>query len=105
MKTEQKALIVTTDTARTRGLDELNIHLGRGWRVLHVSPMGGAAFGARQGDAATMCLAALVILERSTDAATGILEQVQEQAEEFLEEISEGDGSRTGLPGPMGEEE
>jgi hypothetical protein len=105
MKTEQKALIVTTDTVKTRGLDELNIHLGRGWRVAHVSPMGGAAYGAHQGDAPSMCLAALVILERPTDSAIDILEQVGEQAEELLDEISEGDGSHTGLPGSKGEEE
>lgn len=103
MKNEQKALIVTTGPDKARGLDELNVHLSRGWRVVHATPMGGASVGSAN-DEPVICLAALVIVERY-DGAAAVLEQVQEEKEELLDELTEGDGSSTGIPGHLGENE
>ncbi len=93
----QKALIVRTDASGTHGLDELNVKLGRGWRVASATPLGGGG-----GAAAAFCLAALVVIERSDELALDVMEQVEEEPEELLEEISEGNGA--GLSEEISEE-
>lgn len=92
MKSRQKAMIVRAHAARTQGLDELNIALSRGWRVVHVAPMGGAAVGTAQ-DAPELCHAALVVIERVDDAAVEGLEEVEEEVREVVDDLVEGDGS------------
>lgn len=80
----QKVLLVTTGSKRSKGLDELNIALERGWRVSLVSPMGGS--GASEEEPR---FAALVVIERHDDAAQGVLEAVEEESEEMVD----GDGA------------
>lgn len=95
MKTHQKAMVLLTGPEKTRGLSELNIELERGWRVVHVAPMGGAGAIANEPDeGAQPHWAALVVIERSQDrtSLTVGLEQAEEEVEELLEEIAEGDG-------------
>ncbi|WP_412069419.1 hypothetical protein [Rubrivirga sp. IMCC43871] len=68
----QKALVVTTDPggARTPSLGALDEHLRAGWRVVHATPMGGAADG----------FAALVVVERAAETeAEALLEQIEEE--------------------------
>ncbi len=89
MTGRQKALIVTTGSAGASGLEELNQALALGWRVAHLSPMGGCACGAPPESAQ---LAALVVLERN-GRMSRLFDQIEEEAEEFLEDIVEGDGS------------
>ena len=84
MKTQQKALIVSMVDDRTRGLDELNIALGRGWRVVHIEPMGGGGSARKE-----VRFASLVVIEREEDAlADSVL--VEEAVEET---VNEGDGA------------
>jgi hypothetical protein len=92
MKTHQKALIITTRPGETHNLDELNLALSRGWRVAHVSAMGGAGAGAAE-DTPTLCFAALVVLERQQDAVETLEHLLEEAIEPVVEGISEGDGS------------
>lgn len=92
---QQKALIVTTGSKKTRGLDELNIALERGWRVTSVSPMGGS--GASREEPR---FAALVVIERYAESPSAVLQAVEEESEER----AEGDGARTEMPGDLGEE-
>ncbi len=77
------------EPGKTHGLDELNLLLGRGWRVVTTTSMGGACAHSH-GDAPGSCFAALVILESAGDLTAELLEQVQ-QPEELAEET--GDGS------------
>ncbi len=98
MNMQQKALIVRTGSGSTRGLDELNMKLGRGWRVAHLAPMGGGA--SREAEA--LFLAALVVIERAEEPATEVLEQVEEEPEELLGELAEGNGA--GLSEEMNED-
>lgn len=96
MSTHQQALIVCTDAHQSaRGLDELNVKLRRGWRVVHAAPMGGASTGCGDPDeeSAALCLAALVVIEREDDDTAAVMEQVEEEAEEFVDEIVEGNGA------------
>ena len=67
----QKALLATDAPG---GLDDLNSHLQRGWRVASVAPMGGG--GQTEG------FAALVILD-PPPAAT-VLDEIAEEMEEVL---------------------
>ena len=97
MKTHQKALVVLAGPGRTYGLDELNIALERGWRVVHATAMGGAA-ATRAESGADQNFAALVIIERAETGAVAL--QQAEEAEELIEEIVEGDGSSTGVADP-----
>ena len=83
MRAQQKALIVSMEGEHARGLDELNIALGRGWRVIHATPMGGA--GAFRRDAR---FASLVVIEREEEVTT---EAVRYEEEE--EAVAEGDGA------------
>lgn len=86
----QKALIVRTGPDGHDGLEELNIELERGWRVVRVSAMGGAG---ETDEGPTH--AALVILERrerdrpNPDAAVAALEEIGEESEEVVEQIVE----------------
>lgn len=90
--TKQKAHIVTLDsTGRISGLDELNLALGRGWTFVNATPMGGSTpSGADNG-----CLAALVILQREDRTAEAVLESIEEEADELLDDLVEGDGANT----------
>ena len=79
MATIQKTLLVTTGTGGTSGLNPLNAELQNGWRVAQVVPMGGAGSGD------SVRFAALVIIERSGEAADEVLEHIEEQIEEDFE--------------------
>lgn len=85
MPSDQKALVVMARPGSVHGLDELNIALGRGWRVAHVAPMGGA--GVNTEPDAEIHFAALVILERSGDAEAAVLAAVEEEADDAVGEI------------------
>lgn len=90
MSMERKALIVTTRGAGAHtGLDALNEALRQGWRVAHLTPMGG-------GEAPT--LAALVILRRSSSSSTEMVEEAEKEAEEVLDEIVEEGPANPELP-------
>ncbi len=82
MKTHQKAFFVATDGGKPQGLDELNIALGRGWRVAHTTPLGGAG-----APTDALCLAALVIVEREENDTSAALAGIEEEAEDFVDEI------------------
>lgn len=97
MKTRQKALVVAIDSGKIQGLDELNTALGRGWRVVQVSPMGGAGAGAQDAPSA-LCLASLVIIERGNGEMA--LLEAEEETEELINEIVEGDGSSVDIEDP-----
>lgn len=92
---QQKALIVTTGSKKAKGLDELNIALDRGWRVASISPMGGS--GASKEEPR---FAALVVIERYEDNASGVLQAVEEEADE----IAEGDGASRDIADELDED-
>lgn len=82
----QKALIVRTGPDGHEGLEKLNLHLEKGWRVATVSPMGGA------GEAGgAPCHAALVVLERrggkGTTVAVEAVERAESEAKSVVEEV------------------
>ncbi len=79
MSMTQKTLLVTTGTGGTSGLNPLNDHLEKGWRVVQVVPMGGAGSGE------SVRFAALVVIEQSAEAADHVLEQIEEQIDEDFE--------------------
>jgi hypothetical protein len=87
MNTHQKALLVITRPHETQGLDELNIALHRGWRVVHATAMGGAGTGV-ENDVPALCFAALVIIERGEDATAELLEQVEERHHDLLNDVA-----------------
>lgn len=104
---EQRALIVRVGPEHTKGLNELNVELQRGWRVAHVTPMGGTGLD-DSGDAPTPFLAALVIIESSEQEENGPLvatavkevglreeKESQEVVREVVKEVME----RNGGPG------
>lgn len=93
MATHQHALIVKTGPGPqyTHGLDELNVRLERGWRVVQMAPMGGASVGSA--GTAELCLATLVIIERAEEPAAEVMEKVEEKPEEVVEEMVEGNGA------------
>lgn len=103
MKTTQKALIIRTGPDGHDGLEELNIELERGWRVVEVAPMGGAG-----GATSSPVVAALVILEHRDErseepvmAAEAVAEETEKAVEEIVEEsyeVTEGDGAGTRPP-------
>jgi hypothetical protein len=94
MRAQQKALIVSMEGERARGLDELNIALGRGWRVVHAAPMGGAGAFRRE-----VRFASLVVIEREDDV---LAENVRFE-EEVEEPAAEGDGSTNDAVTDFGE--
>lgn len=96
MKNQQKALVVMAEPGQVHGLDELNIALRRGWRVARIASMGGAGVGVGEGTP-TLCFAALVIIERTDTREADLLEQTEEQIEEAVDDLVEGDGSSAGL--------
>jgi hypothetical protein len=68
MKTQTKALMITAQPGEQHGLDELNLALSRGWRVSHMTGMGGAGFGGNgNGSTPDLCFAALVVIERDAN--------------------------------------
>jgi hypothetical protein len=87
----QKALIVRTGPEGHDGLKELNLELERGWRVARVTAMGGA--GDVDEEAPTH--AALVVLERedrdqpSPAAAVAALEEIGQESNEVVEQVVE----------------
>lgn len=83
METQQRALIVTAGSDKHRGLDELNIALGRGWRVAHVAPMGGSGASRKEPR-----FAALVIIQREENSTAEVLHQTEEEAD-----IMDGNGA------------
>lgn len=74
----QKSLLVTDGPG---GLDDLNAHLRRGWRVVSMAPMGGG--GQSEG------FAALVVIEPAGQAAEEVLAEIAED----MEDVLEGDGA------------
>lgn len=92
MKTHQKALIITTEPGESHNLDELNLELNRGWRVAHVSAMGGAGAGAAE-HSPELCFAALVIIERQGGAVDTLEHLLEESIEPVVDAVPDGDGS------------
>ena len=79
MNAAQKVIIVTTGANGTQGLTSINKDLREGWRVVQMSPMGGAGSGE------SSRFAAMVVLEQSASAAARHMEQLEEQAEVDIE--------------------
>lgn len=82
----QKAFIVRTGPDGHEGLKELNRNLERGWRVVTVSPMGGAGSSEE-----APCHAALVVLEQrdedGTTVAVEAVERAEREASSVIEEV------------------
>ena len=100
MKHEQKALIVKDAPETTHGLDELNLHLRRGWRVRHAVPMGAAGLS-QQGAECAPCFAALIVIERDDRGEADMLLEAEEEMEGLIEEIMEGDGANADIEEPL----
>lgn len=104
MAPEQRALLVRADATGTDGLAELNVQLERGWRVAHVTPMGGTGLD-EDTPPANAFLAALVIIERQSDdeagpAAVQALKQIEESEDEpddIAEDVVEENGAGSPL--------
>lgn len=106
MALEQRALVVRVHATDEEGLAALNVELQRGWRVAHVTPLGGTGLDA-EGEPPAPFLAALVIIERHDEDEDAVvaeaIETVQEaedEPEEIVEEVVEenGAGSPPGAP-------
>lgn len=94
---QQKALIIKEAPERTHGIDELNLHLSRGWRVRHAVPMGAAGMS----DASCRpCFAALVVIEREGHTAADLLE-TEAEMETLIEEVLDGDGADGDIEPPV----
>lgn len=91
----QQALLIVKTPQHTEGLDALNEALAAGWRVVHSTPMGGA--GAGRPAEAELHFAALVVIEQTDEpevaAAAATVEEAEEEVDELLGEIVEGDGA------------
>lgn len=100
MAIEQRALIIRATATGEEGLAALNVELQRGWRVAQVTPMGGTGLD-ETGDAPTPFLAALVIIERSSDTEAGPLavealekiRDIEDEPKEIVEEVVEENGA------------
>lgn len=79
MNVSQKIVIITTGAGGTAGLNAVNQDLQQGWRVMQISPMGGAGGG--EG----VRFAAAVLLEQSEGGATRLAEEMEKQAEVDME--------------------
>lgn len=93
MSIEQRALIIRVGPAHTNGLDELNVELQQGWRVVKVTPLGGTGLD-EHGDASVPFLAALVVIERrqrkdEPPVAVKALEKIKEVEDEPKEVVEE----------------
>jgi hypothetical protein len=75
MNTTQKLILITTGSSGTQGVTTANNDLREGWRVVQITPMGGAGSGE------SARFAALLVLERSEQDAERVLEATAEQAE------------------------
>jgi hypothetical protein len=100
MALEQRALIVRTNATDADGLATLNVELERGWRVAHVTPLGGTGLD-ENGEAPTPFLAALVIIERNTDERGGAaaikavedFDEANDEPDDLADDVMEGDGA------------
>lgn len=94
MSATQKLVLIATPPSLEAplGLDTVNDLLGKGWRVAMVTPLGGGG--------ASEALVAAVVLERSGRAAETLMEHAQEEIDEVIEELLDGDGARSVDP-PM----
>lgn len=86
--TKQKAYVIQSGSDGIKGLDELNVALGRGWRVVATTPFGGAAAA---DSADRFCVACLVVVEREDRPAAALVDTAEE--EDIVDELIEGDGS------------
>lgn len=86
MRAQQKAMIVMGHPGEMHGLDDLNLALQRGWRVVHVTPMGGAGAGTKDGGAG-LCFAAFVVIERTPTAEVEVEEELLEQIDDLPDEV------------------
>lgn len=88
--TKQKAHLVTIDGGgQIRGLDELNVAFGRGWTFVSATPFGGQTLHPDQGG----CMATLIVVQREDRSAEALLGAVEEEADDLLDELMEGDGA------------
>lgn len=101
MNAHQKAVLVKIRPDETHGLDELNVALGRGWHVVHATAMGGAGVGTQDG-LPDLCLAALVVIERGSDAVLAPL-VAEEEPEDHANDIVEGNGAGVELDDDLAE--
>lgn len=96
MNSTQKVILVTTGSNGTQGITSVNEDLREGWRVVQITPMGGAG----SGDSARF--AALLVIERSADASERAFQESAEQVEvdidSQIEQALEG-GYIVGSPG------
>jgi hypothetical protein len=79
MNTSQKLILVTAGSSGTQGITTANNDLREGWRLVQITPMGGAGSGE------SARFAALVVLERSEEAAERVLVETAEQAEDDID--------------------
>jgi hypothetical protein len=97
---EQRALLVRARVSGEDGLAALNVELQRGWRVAHVTPMGGTGLD-NDGSPPAPFLAALVIIERDAEDQDGpaavqaleTLEEADDEPQEVVEEVVEENGA------------
>jgi len=97
---EQRALLVRARASGEDGLAALNVELQRGWRVAHVTPLGGTGLD-DDNTPATPFLAALVIIERNTEEqesppavqALETIEEADDEPQEVVEEVVEENGA------------
>lgn len=82
---QQKVYLIRSGSTGVSGIDELNAALGRGWRVVAMSPLGGAASGAAAEH--WHSVGCLVVVERSGSVTAALAETTEE------EELLEGDGA------------
>ena len=75
MNSTQKVILVTTGSNGTQGITSVNEDLREGWRVVQITPMGGAG----SGDSARF--AALLVIERTVKEGEQTYEGAAEQAE------------------------
>lgn len=88
---EQKALIIHSIDGTVDGLGELNSYLKKGWHVVSATPLGGSS--APTSEPESLHLAALVVIERRKPRTIAAAPEAEEEVDEILEEISEGNGA------------
>ena len=75
MNITQKIVLVTTGSSGTQGVTTVNEDLRKGWRLMQITPMGGAGSGD------TARFAAIVVLEREVDSEAPGPEAAEEEAD------------------------
>ncbi len=93
---KQKAFLILVRPDSVEGLDELNLALGRGWRVVSSVALGGAATGTTQEH--HYCVGCLVTVERDQHRAASLMESIEE--EDAVDELLEGDGAESDVDLP-----